>query len=66
MQHFGPVAEDFYERWQLGLDEKHISPNDMAGVALAATQALNKIVNEKDAEIQALKERLERLESRLG
>jgi hypothetical protein len=70
VRHFGPVAEDFYARFSLGLDEKHISPNDMAGVALAATQALNALLSEKDAakdaEIRALRERLIRLESRLG
>jgi hypothetical protein len=66
VRHFGPVAEDFYERFSLGLDEKHISPNDMAGVALAATQALNELVSEKDAEIRELKERLQRLESLMG
>lgn len=65
-RHFGPVAEDFYARFSLGTDEKHISPNDMAGVALAATQALGVLLGEKEAEIQALKERLARLESRLG
>lgn len=65
-RHFGPVAEDFYARFRLGTDEKHISPNDVAGVALAATQALNMLLTEKDAEIQALKGRLNILERRLG
>ena len=45
---------------------EHISPNDMAGVALAATQALNSLLAEKDAQIDDLKARLERLESRMG
>jgi hypothetical protein len=66
VRHFGPVAEDFFARWGLGLDEKHISPNDMAGVALAASQELSVLLREKDAEIQALKDRLARLESLLG
>ncbi len=66
VRHLGPVAEDFFERFGLGVDNKHISPNDMAGVALAATQALTTLIGEKDAEIQALKDRLNRLETRLG
>ena len=77
VRHFGPVAEDFYERFSLGLDAKHISPNDLAGVALAAAQALNSLRMEKDAQIDALlvekdaqigemKARLARLERLLG
>jgi len=66
IRHFGPVAEDFYAHFGLGTDEQHISPADMAGVALAATQALNTLLEEKDAEITALKERLANLEAYLG
>lgn len=65
-RHFGPVAEDFYARFRLGTDEKHISPNDMAGVALAATQALNALLSEKDAELKAMKELLTQMKARLA
>lgn len=65
-RHVGPVAEDFHSKFRLGTDDKHIAPSDIAGIALAATKALNEIVIEKDAEIQSLKERLSRLESLLG
>ena len=45
-----------------GADDKHISVVDEGGVALAAIQGLNQKLNEKDAEIQDLKQRLEALE----
>ncbi len=66
VRHFGPLAEDFHARFGLGTDERHISPSDVAGVALAATQALNEVVASKEREISDLKARLGRLESILG
>jgi hypothetical protein len=64
--HVGPMAEEFHDRFELGSDNKHIAPSDMAGIALGAVQALNALLTEKDAEIQALKERLLRLERLIG
>ncbi len=66
VRHFGPLAEDFHARFGLGTDERHISPSDVAGVALAATQALTEVVASKEREISDLKARLGRLESILG
>lgn len=66
VRHYGPLAEDFHARFGLGTDERHISPSDVAGVALAATQALNEVVANKEREISDLKARLGRLESLLG
>jgi hypothetical protein len=40
-QHIGPTAQDFYEQFGLGDDDKTISTIDPAGVALAAIQALH-------------------------
>ena len=60
--HMGPVAEDFYKAFELGKDDKHIAPRDMAGVALAGVKALNRKLAQKDAEIKLLKERLASLE----
>jgi hypothetical protein len=54
-RHVGPMAQDFYAAFSVGTDEKHIAPIDEGGVALAAIQGLNRKVEEKDAEIQALK-----------
>ena len=60
--HLGPVAQDFHAAFDLGVDDTSIATVDADGVALAAIQGLNEVVQEKDAEIQALKQRLERLE----
>jgi hypothetical protein len=62
-RHVGPMGQDFYATFNIGTDEKHIAPIDEGGVALAAIQGLNQKVDEKDAEIQELKARLEKLES---
>jgi hypothetical protein len=61
--HLGPMAQDFHAAFGLnGADDKHIATVDEDGVALAAIQGLNQKLNEKDAEIQELKQRLEDLE----
>ena len=66
-RHLGPVAQDFHAAFGLnGTDDKHIATVDEEGVALAAIQGLNQKLNEKDAEIQELKARLERLEQVLN
>ncbi len=71
-QHLGPMAQDFYAAFQLGIDDKAISTIDLDGVALASIQALHREAQEKDAEIAALKaettaqrDKLAALEARL-
>ncbi len=61
-RHVGPMGQDFYATFNIGTDEKHIAPIDEGGVALAAIQGLNQKLEEKDAEIQEMKERLSKLE----
>lgn len=63
VRHLGPVAEDFAEAFQLGDDEQTIGTIDADGVALAAIQGLNQIVQERDAEIVELRDRLAKLEA---
>jgi hypothetical protein len=46
-------------------DDKHIVPVDESGVELAAIQGLNQKLNEKDAEIQALKQSVAELKETL-
>ena len=67
--HLGPMAQDFYAAFAVGMDDKHISMVDADGVALAAIQGLNQKVERlsgelksKDNENTELKARLERLE----
>jgi trimeric autotransporter adhesin len=68
--HLGPMAQDFYAAFALGMDDKHIATVDESGVALAAIQGLNeKLENEakeKDTEIQNLKRQNDALAARLN
>ncbi|HEV2843583.1 MAG TPA: tail fiber domain-containing protein, partial [Thermoanaerobaculia bacterium] len=66
IRHMGPMAQDFSAAFGLGIDDKHVSPMDMAGVSLAAVQALNEVVQEKDKEIGDLRQRNTDLEKRLS
>ena len=65
VRHVGPMAQDFYEAFRVGEDDRHITEVDEGGVALAAIQGLNQKVNDKDAEIQGLKQQNRALEKRL-
>jgi len=75
--HVGPMAQDFFAAFQVGMDDKHISMVDADGVALAAIQGLNEKVEvrsqkaedqiqELKAENAALKARLDKLEKLLS
>jgi trimeric autotransporter adhesin len=44
LRHIGPMAQDFYAAFNVGMDDKHISMVDADGVALAAIQGLNEKV----------------------
>ena len=56
VQHIGPIAEEFYEAFKLGDTRKGISSVDSAGVALLAIQGLSQQLQEKDAQINILRE----------
>jgi Chaperone of endosialidase len=64
--HLGPMAQDFYAAFNIGMDDKHISMVDADGVALAAIQGLNQKMDSENATLRAenaeLKQRLEKLE----
>ncbi len=68
-RHLGPMAQDFFAAFNVGLDDKSICTVDAEGVALAAIQGLNKKLEEKlqekDTIIKGLEGRLERLEEML-
>ncbi|MEM6455356.1 MAG: tail fiber domain-containing protein [Acidobacteriota bacterium] len=55
VQHLGPMAQDFYALFGLGIAENKIATIDVAGVAIAAIQGLNEKLEAKDAEIEMLK-----------
>ena len=43
----GPMAEDFWTSFGFAGDDSHVSPSDMAAVALAAVQELSRIVQQQ-------------------
>jgi hypothetical protein len=63
VRHIGPMAQDFYAAFGLGLDDKHITTIDEGGVALAAIQGLYRRNAAVERENKALKARLTNYES---
>jgi hypothetical protein len=51
----GPMAQDFWAAFGLGVDDKNITTSDVSGVALAAIQGLYQLLQERDGEIARLK-----------
>lgn len=68
-RHIGPMAQDFHAAFGLGIDERHITPLDEGGVALAAIQGLNaKVESEKqkaESQMEELKAENAELNQRL-
>ncbi len=65
IRHMGPMAQDFYAAFGLGLGDRSIDTIDPDGVALAAIQGLHELVLESKAENARLREELEALKARL-
>jgi hypothetical protein len=67
--HIGPMAQDFKRAFYPGRDDKSITTLEFDGVEIAAIQGLNRKLEEqlrqRDGEIGALKERLDKLERAL-
>lgn len=72
--HIGPIAEDFYEAFHVGLNNQSISTVDPAGVALIGIQALKKementaeqqrvIINQQAERINQLEKEVEELKA---
>ena len=62
----GPMAQDFKGAFYPGRDDKSITTLEYDGVELAAIQALNQKLAQKETELAELKARLERLENLLN
>ena len=56
--HIGPMAQDFYALFNVGIDDKRISSIDPSGVALVAIKALSDKVDEQQKLIQKLSDEL--------
>jgi hypothetical protein len=66
IRHIGPVAQDFYDAFGAGEDNRHITTIDADGIALAAIQGLHEIVQQKDQELMDLRRRLDALEAAIA
>jgi hypothetical protein len=69
VRHMGPTAQDFHAAFGLGADDTSLSTIDPAGVALAAIQELARVTDElkaRVAELEALRQRFDELQARLG
>lgn len=79
-RHIGPMAQDFHAAFNVGSSDKQIAIVDASGVALAAIKGLDEKnarleaevkqataqLEAKDAEIKALRQRLDKLEQMLS
>ncbi|HYH86043.1 MAG TPA: tail fiber domain-containing protein, partial [Pyrinomonadaceae bacterium] len=66
VRHLGPMAEDFYGAFGLGTSDKAIGVQDLAGINLAAAQALDQRTAELQKENAQLRTQLTTLEQRLA
>ena len=65
VRHLGPMAQDFHAAFGLWNTDTMIFPLDASGVSFAAIQALNTRLVAAEAENEALRARLDRLEQTL-
>jgi hypothetical protein len=69
VRHVGPMAQDFYAAFGVGVDNRHITSIDEDGVALAAIKALHaenaRLRNKFEADNSRLRSRLAVLEAKL-
>jgi hypothetical protein len=55
-QHIGPMAQDFYSKFQLGNSDKMITAIDAFGVTLSAIQALTQQVKDLKQQVKTLEQ----------
>lgn len=65
-RHVGPMAQDFAAAFGLGADDTHVAPSDVAGVSLAAVQALQRTLGDRERELLDLQLRVAALERALS
>jgi len=66
IRHIGPMAQDFYSTFGVGTDNRYISTVDINGVALAAVQGVNQIVQDQARQIDAQQQQIMTLESEIA
>jgi trimeric autotransporter adhesin len=65
VRHMGPVAEDFYAAFPIGLGETTIGLGDIDGVNMAAIQGLARRLEAATAEVRTLQAERDGLEARV-
>jgi hypothetical protein len=65
VKHLGPMAQDFFEQFNLGHSETKIATIDTSGVALASIKELGLQLQKKESEIKSLQQENSSLKSRL-
>ncbi len=65
IRHIGPMAQDFAATFAVGESDRMINSIDANGVAFAAIQALHQQLQEKDAQIRAMRADLENLKQQM-
>jgi trimeric autotransporter adhesin len=68
-RHLGPMAEDFYSAFRLGVGNTSIGVQDAVGVSLAAVKALDARtleLQQKTEEVEQLRAKVNSLEQRLA
>jgi hypothetical protein len=63
IRHIGPMAEDFFTQFNLGVGNTSIGVQDLAGVSLAAVKELDTQLQEKNAEIERLQSELKQMKA---
>ncbi|PEN11489.1 hypothetical protein CRI94_15770 [Longibacter salinarum] len=63
IRHMGPMAQTFYAAFGLGVDEEHLAPLDVNGVALAAIQELLKRVESLESEAASTENQVQELKA---
>ncbi len=56
VQHIGPMAQDFYQAFELGESNKTITTTDIDGINMLGIQALEERTNNQATEIEELKQ----------
>jgi hypothetical protein len=61
VRHMGPMAEDFYQAFQLGVSNTAIGVQDLAGVSLSAIKELDQRTSQQSSEVEQLRTEVNQL-----
>ncbi|MFI6287754.1 tail fiber domain-containing protein [Streptomyces sp. NPDC051018] len=64
VRHLGPMAQDWWAAFGVGVDDKTICCTDANGVSIVAIQALHRLLAETQGELVSLREQVDLLRAR--